>query len=360
MSEAATAAAHSAQASQEIRDAIVSRPQASAFAYNIPELNLTHAAMSIRTGGRILRWAWGLAFFRPGVLATICWFGWGWLSHLADAAAVATPIVTVVTWRSSPNSPGIPLRDSTGHVLQNVADVSRLASPVAMAATWCWVIAVFCTIGAFTMIMLNLSSQPTHRLGPDGRWQATNGYTTVARRRQGVYGRVRAVHGGVKDDWHAAQHDVSQMNRRLERLGHYRLRRWGRQWSAERAAGVPDKGLTRAGPVDRWLFTRTKPPRKAVSGRKAKAQKQRKPRAVERAEQIADESEWAILEGQTLGAVVAHTDRSRELVHGTPRAGLDRGAPTVPERSTAAEDPQIRTWRQRAIAVGDGAERGYL
>lgn len=313
----------------------------------VPELGLQHAVAAVRTGGRVVRWASGFSRLRPGVCAAACWMGWAWLTQVARSPAVAA---AATAERLVLDPAGNPVLDAAGKPVWQVVQTGTLTGTAGIAATWFGFGAAIFTIGAVTLAASNALAQPTHRVGHDGRLRAVAGYTTRSARRHGSYTRIRRGRG-VRGDWKQAGRDVAHLDRRLARVGQWRLRRWGRQWARERAAGVPDDGLTRPGVIDRALFRRVKPPaqarRWARQHRKTERNRKRQERAEAKRQRLADETEWAVEVARIEGAQHARTRPG-------PRLDPADGPPTAPDRT---EDPTIAGYRARSDEVATSTNR---
>lgn len=321
MSETAAAVRH---LSDGIRDAVLSRPGGHVLVHALPDLSLQHAAMSVRTGGRILRRLGAASKVMPGLFALVCWFAWAYLQSVSQSAAAAVDVVTTVPDPTKCVVPDdlstcSPLLDAHGTAIVSVAKMTSFAGPAALAATWFRYGAVFCAIGALTLAVSNAS-----RRRRDKRLQ-------WARR----FGK----------DWKASKRDARRANRRLARIGRSRQGTWERQWAHERSLGASEDELTTPGRVDRALLKRVQPKK---AKRKAGAARTKKARKASRVEALEAEAEWqtelARIDSRQAAETVA-------LVNGPPRAGHDPAASPVAPNSTAGQDPQQRAWRERSKEI---------
>jgi hypothetical protein len=300
-------AAATRQLSDDMRDAIRSASERvpPVLVHSAPDLGLHHAVGSVRAGGRALRGLNRLATMHPGFLAGVCWAGWAWTRSFANATSGSVVVDAV----------GTPITDHLGRTIPN--PISAVAS---LTAEWFGIFALLLTVVSVVAGIIGVTSRPTHRLGSDGRLRAVKGHTSLARRRQGNYRRIKGRRSGVLADWKAAKRDVKAAEKRLARAGAWQRRRWARQHEAELARGVPVDGLTRPGALATLLMKRA--PVKATAST-AKAKKRR----ARRAEAVELEAEWDIEEARL------EADKAMRATHvlpARPHPGIDPAAPPLP------------------------------
>lgn len=288
----------------------------------VPDLTLTHALWTARAGGRGMRWAYRLAAVHPGIIAGLLWIWWLWLRWINEAT------LGMLTVNGTP---------------------ARFAGTAAMAASWVYDGAVFFTIGAFTLVVINSGSQPTHQADAAGRLRRVKSrHTSMASRRNGRYLRLRARRIGVVKDWRAAKRDTRQINKGLARLGQYRLNRYGRQWAVEDAHGAERTPMR---PIDAALARRVKPSKKA---RKWGAEHRKTTRAAERVRERELASEWEV---ELAGIKGRSAARAQAVLAGTPRPGVDMAAPPPAPGSTAGISSEQTEWADRARRAHNDAAR---
>jgi hypothetical protein len=239
--------------------------------------------------GRITRRLGLTALLHPGWGAFVCWLVWKALSAPMLIASIAPgPRSTDVscTGDSLLFRSCAPVPQGQGVALIPQIETAGPAKTMAVAAFFADIVqmvGVGLATGAALLIIFSFLTTPTHVLGRDRQLHATGrgiSRPTLARRavHRGAFTRIRSTRAGVGADWRASKASAAELQRKGARLGRWRLTRWGRRWSAERAAGVPEQGLTRPRFYDRWLFRLNDPP----------TTKAGKKRAAKRAEKTAD------------------------------------------------------------------------
>jgi hypothetical protein len=301
MSERAEAAVR--HLSDGIRDAVLSRPGGPVLVHSLPDLSFQHAAMSVRAGGRVLRWLGAVSKVAPGLCALVCWIGWAYARSVSQAAAVAEPVVTIVPDPTKCAVPTdlatcAPLLDTHGNAIQSVAKMTAFVGPSALLASWFHLAAVVFSIGAVTVAVAGVGRRGARRARLKRAWRRAGG------------------------DWRAAKRDA----RRLSKVGEWQRRRWERQWAAEREAGVPQGELTQPGRVGAALMRVPKPKKGKGAG---KSKRVRKNRHVEEA-LLDAELEWEVARIGAEDAALA-----KELLEVRPAPGHDPAAPTLPPGATA-------------------------
>lgn len=223
----------------------------------------------------------------PGWAAAVCWLIWRALSVPANVIDLAGPATrsTEVACRGEGiafrQCAPVPAGQGVAVMAPTTLQMDRLAEFFAYVANLAHFCGVALATAAIGMFVYSLFSTPTHIIGRDQRLHAVSRRPTLANRavHRGAYTKVRAPWGGFKTDWSASKRDAATLDKRLARVGDYRLKRWGRRWSAERAAGAATFSNPRF--YDRWLIRRTAPPKTAL-GRKA-AERRAKRRAERKA-----------------------------------------------------------------------------
>lgn len=303
----------------------------------LPDLTLAHAAFALRSGARTLRWVDRAAMTHPGVLAAVLWVIYAGLRELARTATAAALEIVY--------DGGQPVRDSSGRLLQQQAvELASLGGPAGVASVVAWYAAMLLTFGAVAAFVTGLMSEPTHRVGADGRLRRVHGHTSRARRRTGGYRRLKVRRLGVVKDWRAAKRDARQINRGLARVGRYRLSRAGRRWAVEDAHGAE---RTRLGPIDRALVRRVEPSKRARKWGAGYRKALRAGRAAKGRERRALDAEWA--------SEVARIDGRGPA----PGPRLDPVAGPQPAPGPASEDGQVGEWGERATVAAERAQRAH-
>jgi hypothetical protein len=241
------------------------------------------AAHAIMAGRGIRRVACAVAL-HPGWWAALCWFIWRALSVPANVLDLAGPATRSteaactgegITFRSC--AP-VPAGHGAAYMAPTTMQLDHLAKTAAFVADLAHLAGMALATVAIALFVFSLFTTPTHMVGSDRRLRAVGrgiGRPTVAARaaNRGAYQRIRAPWGGFSTDWSASKRDAAAVDKRLARVGNYRARRWGRRWSAERAAGAATYSCPRF--YDRFLMRRADPPksklaRKAAEKRAAK------------------------------------------------------------------------------------------
>lgn len=307
----------------------------------LPDLSLQHALFTARAAGRSVGWANRLTRAHPGAFAVLLWVLWAVLGSLSRTAAAAALEITF-------DSAGQPARDSTGHLLQRTAvEAASLGGPASVGATLAWLAAVVFTFGAVAAFVSSLASEPTHRVGADGRPRRVKGrHTSMARRRNGRYLRLRVRRSGVARDWRDAKRDARFVDRRLSRLGTARQRTWDQIWAVE-DANLAER--SQMGTLDRIVTRQAKP--KGKGGKPAEVKKVKK---VSKAARRALEAEF---DGQVAEINGRRTARAQALLIAAPRPGVDAAAPLVAPGSTAGTGPEQVEWAARAGRAHNDAAR---
>lgn len=233
---------------------------------------LAHSIVAARWGRR----AFLSAALHPGWWAVLCWLTWRALSAPVVVAALASPTprstdvacegngLVFRTCAPVPAGQGVPLMPA-------VPPSTGVVKTFALMADMAYFAGLTLTAAAIVLAVASVLTSPTHVLGRDRRLHAVGrgpiGRPTLAARavNRGMYARIKAGHAGMVSDWRASKRDAAALDKRLGKVGAWRLKRWGRRWAAEDIAGA-----TRSTPgvVDRWLIRRTDPP-KTKLGRKA-------------------------------------------------------------------------------------------
>jgi hypothetical protein len=238
---------------------------------------LAHAIVGARWGRR----AFLSACLHPGWWAALCWLTHKALTAPVLAAAMANPAghsaevactgegiafrqCAPVASGGDAVLPAIPVNaNGVAGVLRTITFTAELFRFAGIA-----LIAVAIVAGVFSLL-----TTPTHMVGRDRQLRAVGrgaSRPTLANRaaNRGAYTRIRAGHAGMVADWRASKRDAANLDKRLARVGAWRLKRWHRRQAHERAQGVSDSGLTQPRFYDRWLIRRVEPP-KTKLGRKA-------------------------------------------------------------------------------------------
>lgn len=270
-------------------------------------LNLAHAAYTARVGGRSGAWLYRAASLHPGLFSVPCWLLWAWLQAVNQA--------------------------TTGLLNVN-GNPSRIPGTAGIAAAVFHAVAVFCTIGAFTVFFVALASEPTHRYS-HGQLRRVKGHTTWADRKHGHYTRLRPSRLGVVKDWKSAQADVRRTDRHLSRLATARQRHWERTWATEDAWGAERSQM---GLVDRVVTRKAREKERAKRQAKAARGLSKRRRSQLEAELTRQET-----------AIRARWAADRVAVAlAAPKAGVDAAAPPVAPGSTAGSDPLRQAWAERS------------
>lgn len=213
------------------------------------------------------------AALHPGWWALICWCAWRTLTTPAVVAGIAAPPA-----RSNEiacTGSGIAFRQCApvpaGHGDPNpiIAMTPPVAGP-AKVLEWIGLGFFYAGVGllvsAAILGIFSLLTMPTHRVGSGGQLHSVGrgaGRPTLAARatHRGAYQRIKLARGGFKTDWTAAKRDATNLDKRLARVGRWRLRRWHRRINNERSHGVAESSLSKARFYDRFLFRRIDPPK---------------------------------------------------------------------------------------------------
>ena len=216
-----------------------------------PTIGLERAIVTARVGGRFLGWLGNLSIWKPVTAAVVFWTLFFAAATLHANLIVAVPVLhedhvacsqgpgIVPTCTVSADGPGPVVSSST-------FDPRPIAAVVGYGSLWLLAGAVFCTTGAVCVGMLHLLGGP---------------------RQHHQVGGLRSGYRGVQSDRRAAKRDAAEVKRRAKRAGDWNLRRWGRRWAREDAAGAE---RSEPGRVGRWLIGRVDPPKVRKQKRDAK------------------------------------------------------------------------------------------
>lgn len=236
------------------------------------------------------------AALHPGWWALICWCAWRFFTAPAVVAGIASPPtspsdISCIQTGALPRS--CILESRGGPPLPFVAVAEPVAGP-AKVLEWVglgfFYAGVALLVSAAILGLFSLLTMPTHRVGGSGQLHAVGrgaARPTLASRatHRGAYQRIKPPRGGFKADWSAAKRDATNLDKRLARVGRWRLRRWHRRINNERSRGVAEGSLSKARFYDRFLFRRIDPP-KTERG-KQKAEKRNTKKATKKSERKA-------------------------------------------------------------------------
>jgi hypothetical protein len=317
---------------------------------SFPALGFEHAAASVRTGSRFVGWVGRRGLFFPTSAAVFCWLAYYGLAQLAATWAATAPIVRSSQTVCEGTGIGIhcALGDAgtgVGPVITNTFDWRPIGGVAAAAALAFLAGAMFTTVGALTVGVLKvLCGEPAsggrvagaHAGGPGGSSGAGG-------RRAGGAGRSRgplAAVAGVKADWKAAKRDATKVNKRLDRVGSFTAKRWGRRWAAEHRAG---HDYSEPGSIARRLMRRVDPSEAAKKAAKQDAK-----------ERARAERQLAKDRARELAAQTAEIHDRRSAENGQ-NARLDPtdGPPPAPANGhrPAERAPEVAGWERRSTKV---------
>jgi hypothetical protein len=278
-------------------------------------LDLSHALVGARVATRGVRWGLRFLVFSPVLTALICWPLYAAMATVADTIAVTPQVersmgIRCEDWppKCMPTSDGsggfIPSKDGPQPLL-TLTPTGRPARTAGLLADGFHIGAIVSSIGCMFLAVMSLCRLTVRRV-----------------KRRGIRGAAR----GVASDWRAGHRDARQ----VRRFGMWRRDAWGRQWAAEREAGVPDEELSSPGRIDRWLMRQTRPPKKTRAQRKAD-------RKAKRAERKAGPADYP------------HDELAEPLVPAgyVPRPFAEPGPPAP----NASPSPEAEAWRTRAGEV---------
>jgi hypothetical protein len=241
-----------------------------------PTVGLEHAVVATRVGGRFLGWLWHLSIWKPVTAAIVFWFLFFTVAALHANLVAARPVLHEDHVACAKTGAGIVptctiSADGPGPVISSATfDPRPIANVAGYLSLWILAAAIFTTTGALCVGALRLLCGGT--------------------RRSRQVGGVRSGYRGVQSDRRAAKRDAAEVERQAKRVGDWHLRRWGKRWAREDAAG---ETRSEPGRVGRWLIGRANPPKVRKEKRRA-----------QRAERKAGPADYP----PDLGYVPAHLD----------------------------------------------------